>query len=146
MKNKEKVVDVHEEVSKIIQESMQKAISRTEKFFRKNNKKYQRGQAQFPILWNVGDDASDGEWGKPINDPLTLRVSCVNWVDNFNVRYEINLEQAVNDLIIDGRDGDDRPREIMEDMRPNLRKVQKALIRMANKIDAALEVKDDKNP
>ena len=145
MKKKAKVIDVQDEVSKIIQETMEKTIAKTTKFFRKNCEKYQIGEAQFPILWNVGDNPGDGEWGKPINDPLLMRVSCSDWPNNYNARYEINLEQAINDLIIAGRDGDDHPREVLEDMRPILRKVQKALIKMANKIDAALEVKDDKS-
>lgn len=142
MKKKAKVIDVQLEVSKILED----AINKTTEFFRKNSDIYHRGEAQFPILWNVGENPDDGEWGKPINDPLLLRVSCANWHNNYNVRYEINLEQAIDDLILAGRDGDDHPREVLEDMRPILRKVQKALKKMANKIDAALEVKGDKAP
>ena len=79
-----------------------------------------------PVVWDYGDDPSDGENGPPIDDPTTIDVSVTLLEDYIDVEYRFSLRQLVLDEL---RDIDDKPHRGMLRLRDELRK-------LANKIDA----------
>ena len=80
-----------------------------------------------PVVWDYGDDPSDGENGPPIDDPTTIDVSVTLLEDYIDVEYRFSLRQLVLDQLGDA-DGDEPHRGMLR-LRDELRK-------LADEIDA----------
>ena len=92
------------------------------------------GDCSFPIVWSVGDSPCDGEGGKPIEDPMVLRVHSADELTDPNTKYDISLQDAVSSLI-DMLIAD-------EDMKLVSMQVRDALQDLADQITTALEGTD----
>ena len=89
------------------------------------------GDCSFPIVWSVGDSPCDGEGGKPIENPMVLRVHSEDELTDPNTKYDISLQDAVSSLI-DMLDGE-------SDMNLIAMQVRDALSDLADQITMALE-------
>ena len=89
------------------------------------------GDCSFPIVWSVGDSPCDGEGGKPIENPMVLRVHSEDELTDPNTKYDISLQDAVSSLI-DMLDGE-------SDMNLIAMQVRDALHDLADQITMALE-------
>ena len=89
------------------------------------------GDCSFPIVWSVGDSPCDGEGGKPIENPMVLRVHSEDELTDPNTKYDISLQNAVSSLI-DMLDGE-------SDMNLIAMQVRDALHDLADQITMALE-------
>ena len=74
-----------------------------------------------PVVWDYGDDPSDGENGPPIDDPTTIDVSVTLLEDYIDVEYRFSLRQLVLDQLGDA-DGDEPHRGMLR-LRDELRKL-----------------------
>ena len=70
-----------------------------------DQEKYVDGWAAFPLVYSLGAEPSDGDFGPPIFDPFIVRVQ--HALDLPHDRYQINLKESVEDVIdcfISGKD------------------------------------------
>jgi hypothetical protein len=54
-----------------------------------------------PVVWDYGDDPSDGENGPPIDDPTTIDVSVSVFEDYIDLEYRFSFRQLVLDELVD---------------------------------------------
>ena len=90
-----------------------------------------------PVVWDYGDDPSDGENGPPIDDPTTIDVSVTLLEDYIDVEYRFSLRQLVLDQLGDA-DGDEPHRGMLR-LRDELRK-------LADEIDNQLKQRSASSP
>ena len=57
------------------------------------------GDCSFPIVYSIGDEPCDGDGGEPIDNPLIVRVHSAYEAEAPNVKYTINLQDAVDNLV-----------------------------------------------
>ena len=74
-----------------------------------DQEKYVDGWATFPVVYSLGAEPSDGDFGPPIFDPFIVRVQHdqSTFLDLPHDRYEINLKESVEDVINDFISGKD---------------------------------------
>lgn len=66
-----------------------------------DQEKYVDGWATFPVVYSLGAEPSDGDFGPPIFDPFIVRVQHEEstFLDLPHDRYQINLKESVEDVI-----------------------------------------------
>jgi hypothetical protein len=75
-----------------------------------------------PIVWDYGDDPSDGENGPPIDDPTTIDVSVTLIEDYLDVEYRFSFRELVHSEILDFEKEPQPPRGMLR-LRDELRKL-----------------------
>ena len=121
-----------EAVLENIQDALYDAVASVEVAFEDEDEvEILPGDCSFPIVWSVGDSPCDGEGGKPIENPMVLRVHSEDELTDPNTKYDISLQDAVSSLI-DMLDGE-------SDMNLIAMQVRDALSDLADQITMALE-------
>ena len=121
-----------EAVLENIQDALYDAVASVEVAFEDEDEvEILPGDCSFPIVWSVGDSPCDGEGGKPIENPMVLRVHSEDELTDPNTKYDISLQDAVSSLI-DMLDGE-------SDMNLIAMQVRDALHDLADQITMALE-------
>ena len=66
-----------------------------------DQEKYVDGWATFPVVYSLGAEPSDGDFGPPIFDPFIVHVQHEKstFLDLPHDRYQINLKESVEDVI-----------------------------------------------
>ena len=91
-----------------------------------------------PVVWDYGDDPSDGENGPPIDDPTTIDVSVTLLEDYIDVEYRFSLRRLILDELADMAPTNDEPAHRgMLRLRDELRKLADAIDNQFNQRPAA---------
>lgn len=101
-----------------------------------DQEKYVDGWATFPLVYSLGAEPSDGDFGPPIFDPFIVRVQhgVSTSLGLPHDRYQINLKESVEDVINDFISGKDN-KIVDEECITIVKSLRDAFLELAKMID-----------
>ena len=101
-----------------------------------DQEKYVDGWATFPVVYSLGAEPSDGDFGPPIFDPFIVRVEHGESTSLGlpHDRYQINLKESVEDVINDFISGKDN-KIVDEEGITIVKSLRDAFLELAKMID-----------